>query len=198
MELSGSFVNSRSTASGMRSFESDNTVTGGTESNPELSPLRRNFGFLGMPALTSSTAPASQPRQGGIQGLLNTFFGRSFFVAYLVYMHRNTVKSSNPIFQCRQDRELKQKCLDASPKWEHCSAIAERKRDDGVVHYALFQFLPEGLGLVHCITSQQLDTNTVCSGFFPSNAFLNERRLIKINYTGSGKGDHCSDFEVLE
>ncbi|KAJ1354911.1 hypothetical protein KIN20_012002 [Parelaphostrongylus tenuis] len=71
-------------ASGGREFESDNTVTGGAESNSEFSPLRRNTGLLGMP-LTSSTSSVAQPRQSAIQGILNTFLVRG--LAMLFYLH---------------------------------------------------------------------------------------------------------------
>ncbi|KJH40414.1 hypothetical protein DICVIV_13630 [Dictyocaulus viviparus] len=80
MELGGSFMGqnsggtgSSSVASGVRNFEADNTVTGGTEYNSELMNLQKNFGLLGLP-MQSSTV---QPRPAGIQGLLNTFFGSS-------------------------------------------------------------------------------------------------------------------------
>ncbi|KAK6062326.1 hypothetical protein COOONC_00036 [Cooperia oncophora] len=66
----------RPQSSGVRNFESDNSVTAGGDGQSEFSRFREDFGLLGF----LSTAPPTttpKPFQSGIQGLLNTFFGKN-------------------------------------------------------------------------------------------------------------------------
>ncbi|WKY15981.1 hypothetical protein Q1695_001005 [Nippostrongylus brasiliensis] len=91
MELSGSFMGQQSrtgsggpwdelhptfrSAAGSRTFEADNTVTGGSDSS-DHSRFREDLGFLRF-LTTQPPTTTPKPYQSGIQGLLNTFFGSS-------------------------------------------------------------------------------------------------------------------------
>ncbi|XGW35719.1 hypothetical protein V3C99_019144 [Haemonchus contortus] len=93
MEMSGAFMGQgsgagsssgawddlrpRAQSSGVRNFESDNSVTAGGDGQSEFSRFREDFGLLG--GFLSTAPPTTTPRpfQSGIQGLLNTFFGSS-------------------------------------------------------------------------------------------------------------------------